>query len=303
MTVQRTASKKLPFILSLASVVAVSLWGSPSFAGDPFRTTNPRNIGDQTEAAFQAMFHEGNYKQAKEYLIQAEQSDGQDPLVYALRAGLAFTEGDKESLKNYAAKTLSTAGQLKAQDPLRGNLYLAVGNFLDGAYILQTQGAVSAVSKLQLVFQSLDAAEKIDSNDPELNLIKGYLDLILAVHLPFSSPDQAIQRFETNAAPDYLVYRGIASAYRDLKKYDQALQFIDKALDKTPDNPEVLYLKGQVLRLEGKQKQDISLLKEAGDYLAKAETKKEQLPLDVQKAIDYDKGRVSIEINELQSKK
>ncbi len=60
------------------------------------------------------------------------------------------------------------------------------------------------------VYAYLGKAEAISANDPELNLIRGYMDLMLAVNLPFTSPDQAIERLEKNAAPRYLVDRGIA---------------------------------------------------------------------------------------------
>ena len=38
-----------------------------------------------------------------------------------------------------------------------------------------------------------------------------------------------------------------AVAYRDLKEYDNALKFVDKALEIAPENPEHYYLKGQIL--------------------------------------------------------
>jgi hypothetical protein len=71
-------------------------------------------------------------------------------------------------------------------------------------------GPVGALSKLQKVFQYLDEAKKIDPKDPELNLLTGYMDLMLAVNLPFSDPAQAVEKLEKYAAPSYLAYRGIA---------------------------------------------------------------------------------------------
>ena len=64
-------------------------------------------------------------------------------------------------------------------------------HFLDGAYVYNEKGALEAINKLQLVFKYLDRAEDVDPKDPELNLIKGYMDLLLAVNLPFSKPEQA----------------------------------------------------------------------------------------------------------------
>lgn len=78
--------------------------------------------------------------------------------------------------------------------------------------------------------------------------MKGFMDLMLAVNLPFSNPDQAIERLRTYAQPPYLAQRGIAIGYRDLGQPDQALVAVEEALKQTPDNPELFYLKAQILR-------------------------------------------------------
>lgn len=264
------APKQTVTALASAAVVVLGLWMTPSLAGDPFRSSNPRAIGDKTEAAFNSIFKEGNYKQAKGYLSQAEASEPKEPLAYAMQAALAFNDitQDKndpnlELLKGYADKTLQTAQQLKNTDPLRGNLYTAVGHFLEGTYDFKKEGAVGALTKLQKVFQYLDEAKKIDPNDPELNLLTGYMDLMLAINLPFSDPAQAIQRLENYGAPKYLAYRGIAVGYRDLKQYSKAMEFVDRALALTPDNPEVLYLKAQILRYQDKNQESLEFFKKA----------------------------------------
>ena len=217
--------KKYSAILSLTSAITLSLT-SLCLAADPFRDDNARDIGEHTEKAFNTLFVFGDYFGAQEPLKLAEKQEPNEPLAYALIASLAFTEEDWETLNTYAQKTLKAAEKLQKTDPLRGNLYLAVGHFMDGAYIYEKDGALGAIQKLQLVFKYFDAAEEAEPNDPELNLIKGYMDLLLAVNLPFSSPEQAIARFEAYAAPSYLVNRGIAVAYRDLKDYETALKFV-----------------------------------------------------------------------------
>ena len=301
MTARLISPKHISLVFSYAFTITLSLWGSPTLAGDPFRTTNPRNIGEKTEEAFSSIFQKGNYKKAKDYLIEAE-SEGKEedePLSHALRASLAYTEEDWDSLKNYASKTLKTAQDLVDKDPLRGNLYLAVGHFLDGTYIFEKEGAISALSKLQLVFKYLDEAEEKDSNDPELNLIKGYMDLLLAVNLPFSDPEQAIERLENYASPDYLVNRGIAVAYRDLDQYDKALKFVDQALKSTPENPELHYLKGQILRKQGRKEickegindNNLSLIERALKYFNQAWTKSEQLPKFIVKPLKRERDK------------
>ncbi|MGF1478384.1 MAG: Sll0314/Alr1548 family TPR repeat-containing protein [Cyanophyceae cyanobacterium] len=280
-------------VLMTCSGVAMmlSVWGSSALAGDPFRTRNPRNIGEETEAAFEALFKAGDYQAAKSYLRAAEDTERDEPLVHAMQASLSYLEEDWETLKIYADKTLQTAAQLSAQDPLRGNLYLAVGHFLEGSYNFITKDdIIGAISKLQRVLQHLDKAEDSAANDPELNLIKGYLDLILAVNLPFSSPGDAIERLQEYAAPDYLVDRGIAVAYRDLEQYDRALKFAEQALQSSPDNPELLYLKGHLLRHQSKlaqrEAESVALLEEAFGYFEQALAKADQLPKSVLKPIE-----------------
>jgi tetratricopeptide (TPR) repeat protein len=142
-------------------------------------------------------------------------------------------------------------------------------------------------------------------NDPELNLLKGYLDLILSVNLPFSSPEDAIARFEQYAAPNYMVNRALFAAYRDLDQYDTAMQYIDQALTNSPDNPELQYFKGQILRKQGRSKdgqpKDLGLLKEAYTYFDQAMTKVDQLPKGVQIPLRHDHRTVQDEIAKLSS--
>lgn len=277
--------KRTVTALASAATLVLGLWVMPTFAKDPFRTTNPRSsIGNNTEAAFEAIFKEGNYKAAKGYLEKAQVSEANEPLAYAMMASLAYTTQDMEALKSHATKTQEIAQKLKSADPLRGNLYLAVGHFLEGTYDYKKDGPVGALGKLQTVFQYLDEAKKIDPKDPELNLFIGYMDLMLAVNLPFSDPAQAVEKLEKYAAPSYLAYRGIAVGYRDLKKYPKAMEFVDRALTLTPNNPEVLYLKAQILRNQGKNK-------DAQDFFNRAGNKLNQLPNASAAQIVYEQCR------------
>jgi tetratricopeptide (TPR) repeat protein len=272
----------------------------PGLAGDPFRTDNARDLGDKTEAAFEEIFKKGNYVQAKVYLLEATGQGKGDPLAYAMLASMAYTDKEWDSLQDYAQKTLKAAENLKAKDPLRYNLYTGVGKFLQGAYIFTKDGPVAALPMLQQVFQSIETAEQIAPQDPELNLLKGFFDLMLAVNIPFSSPQDAIERFQTHAAPNYLVKRGIALAYRDLKDYGKALQFIDEAMAETPDNPELEYLKGQILRSLGKKEKNVATLKQALEQYNRVFPKEEQLPKPVQVALRYEHRKVQGEISELE---
>lgn len=290
---------KLPNLVQLTFAVALTLnvFVNPSLAADPFRTSELRNIGDNTEAAFKAVFQQGDYQAAERYLQEALSKEPNEPLANAMKASLAYTNQDWGTLDTYSKKTLETAQNLISSDPLRGNLYAAVGHFLEGAVILQREGTVSgapqALSKLRQVYQHLDKAEAVSATDPELNLLKGYMDLMLAVNLPFSNPEQAIEKLEKNAAPQYLVDRGIALAYRDLKRYSDALEYANRALKATPDNPESYYLKAQILREQGKKDKNPKLMQEAVDNFDKALSKKSQLPNTVVKQIERERRKTA----------
>jgi len=273
-------------VKAFASAVAVviGLWVTPTLAGDPFRQENPHTIDEQTEAAFESIFKEGNYTQAKEHLEKAEANKVEEPLVYAMLASLAYIEKDWETLKKYASKTRETAEQLTTTDPLRGNLYTAAGHFLEGSYNFKKEGPVRALSKLQKVLQYVDKAKEIDPNDPELNLLTGYMDLMLAVNVPFADPANAVEKLETYGNPKYVAYRGIAVGYRDLKEHNKAMDFVDRALELAPNNPDLFYLKAQILRNQGKEQESLAFFKQALD-------KRAQLPERYAAQIAYETCR------------
>jgi tetratricopeptide (TPR) repeat protein len=234
------------------TTAVIGLGALPALAGDPFRPNNPHNIGEATEATFKAIFYEGNYTAAQRLANQAITAEPGEPMNYAIAAALDYLNQDLDALLSKAQQTQSAAADLKATDPLRGHLYTAVGLFLEGAHGLQTRGLArgtpTALRMLQQVFAELEAAEAISPNDPELSLLKGFMDLLLAVNLPFANPDQAIGRLR-QGYPDYLSHRGIAIGLRDLQRYDEALAEVNKALAAAPDNPDLMYLKAQVLFL------------------------------------------------------
>jgi tetratricopeptide (TPR) repeat protein len=284
------APKRTATALAGTATILLSLWGMPAIAGDPFRTSNPRNIGDNTEAAFEAIFKDGDYQQARRFLSQAEASESSEPLVYAMQASLAYIEQDWETLNRYASKTIQAAEQLVESDPLRGNLYSAVGHFLEGAHDFKQRGPIGALAKLQKVFGALDEAKKLEPNDPELNLLTGYMDLMLAVNLPFTDPAQAVAKLEQYGSPSYLAYRGIAVGYRDLKQYDEAMKYVDRALELTPNNPEVLYLKAQILVKQDRNQESL-------EFFRKALAKQAQLPSRTAAQITYEECKADREIN------
>jgi tetratricopeptide (TPR) repeat protein len=297
-------SKIMPalFCSALSLVIQVT----PTVGADPFRIKEPRKIGDNTEAAFKAIFQEGNYQAADGYLQKALISEPDEPLAYAIRASLAYSNKDIALLETYSQKTLETAEKLIPADSLRGNLYAAVGHFLSGAVILSREGTVNgapkALSKLRLVYEHLDKAEAVSRQDPELNLIKGYMDLMLSVNLPFANPSQAIEHLEKNASPQYLVDRGIAIAYRDLKQYPQALDYANRALKVTTNNPEVYYLKAQILRAQANKQKSLQQMREAVNNFDQALAKKTQLPSGLVRQIERERRNADKSIASLVNK-
>jgi tetratricopeptide (TPR) repeat protein len=283
-------SKWLVSTLAGAGAFAFGVFTLPSLAGDPFRSNSPRPIGEKTQQAFNAIFLEGNYREAAESLLQqAEAIEPNEPLVHAMQASIAYTDWQAnkkdtallQTVKSYAIKTGETAERLKTTDPVRGNIYTAVSHGLEAATILEeegnVQGAAKALGKLQQVYGFLDAAEKEAPQDPELNLIKGWMDLLIAVNLPFSDPTQAIARLEL-ARPSYLADRGIAVGYRDLKNYDQALKHVDRALEAAPNHPELHYLKAQILVRQAEKNKQPDQRHAAKAAFQAALTKPERLP-------------------------
>lgn len=272
-------------ILLLGVSTAVLPLMPPALAGDPFRMENPHEISDTSEQVFYAMFRDGDYNAAREYLANADAEANEDPLFHALGAAFAYLDEDWDMLEAKAALTKRTATELRGADPLRSNLYEAVGIFLEGAYILQTQGVAQGTPKalgmLQQVFDRMEAAEAIDPNDPELSLLKGYMDLLLAVNLPFANPERAIARLETYGYPSYVAYRGIALGYRDLDRNNEALAAVDTALEAAPDNPDLLYLKAQILRRLDRTAESVEYFDRALEYV-------EQLPPKTSRQITFE---------------
>ncbi|MGB3495366.1 MAG: Sll0314/Alr1548 family TPR repeat-containing protein [Elainellaceae cyanobacterium] len=290
-------------LVATGTVAAMSLW-MPSAKADPFRPNASRITDPQVEQAFNAMFQQSQYNQSNALLNSASANE---PLTHAMQASFAYWDEDWGTLASEAEQTLAAAQSLvdSGQDPLRGHLYLAVGHFMEGAHAFLTQGTVQAtpivLSKVRQVFDNLDKAQEIDPNDPEVNLVKGYMDLMLAVNLPFSSPEAAIARFQSQAGPDYLVNRGLAIAYRDLRQVGNALTAVNQALEVTPDNPDLLYLKAQILRLQADDNsgdERTSTLRESVSLFNQALGNADQYPRDLSEAIAYEMCRTQDEMND-----
>ncbi|MGD1854941.1 MAG: Sll0314/Alr1548 family TPR repeat-containing protein [Leptolyngbyaceae cyanobacterium] len=274
--------------LGVFTAATLTLLSSPVLAGDPFRSTTEHDIGPHTEAAFEAFFKEGDYVDAGTALELAMESEADDPLVHAMVASMAYLDEDWETVATEAGLTKSKAEALLEANPLRGHLYSAVGIFMEGAHLMSTEGVArstpAALAMLQQVFSHISEAEKIDSTDPELNLVKGFMDLMLAVNLPFSDPEEAIERLSEHGSPSYLAYRGIALGYRDLGKMEDAMDAVDQALETAPNNPELFYLKAQLHRRQSETDDSVAMFDKALAYAA-------QLPPSLARKIYKEKCR------------
>jgi tetratricopeptide (TPR) repeat protein len=213
---------------------------------------NKAKQGSNIDRAKEAMFRDGDYIKARQYLDAARKTEPNDPLVYAMSTLYPFSAGNLEQVKIYSEQTSQAGKRLMSVNPVRGNLYQGVGKAIGAAYEMKKNGPLGALNRLQEVFKYMDEAKRLSPNDPELNLIKGYMDLLLAVNVPFADANQAIEQLK-NSEPKYLAYRGIYIGYRDLKEYDKALAAINTAIKLAPNNPELTYYKAQILAVRGKE--------------------------------------------------
>jgi tetratricopeptide (TPR) repeat protein len=239
---------------SIGTLLATIVAASPSFAADPFRTTNARAIGNETQKAFELMFKEGDYAASVKQLDVAIKTEASEPLLFALRGSTDYAKGDYFGMKVAGDRVRLNAIALKGKDNLRAYIYLAVSDLIEAGYIVKAEGISSAPRALPLVqsvFGNIKKAQDIDPKDPELNLVKGYIDMLIASVLPMSDLDTALVSLKQFSAPDYLKYRGIALAYRDARRPDLALDAVNKAIASAPNNPELNYLKGQILWMQG----------------------------------------------------
>lgn len=283
-------------LLSAAILVASPAIGlvESAFAADPFRSGQAaKSIDTGTAEAFEMLFKTGDYPQAKKLLQQARNTTTQpDPLTYAMLATFAYLDEDLKNFKTYGTRTRQVAEKLYTDgSPLRGNLYQAVGYFLEAAYVVSDAGEglpgglPAALDNVQKVFSHLEKATDINPEDPELNLITGYIELLLANEVALVSPKKAINKLQNYASPGYLSLRGVALAHRDHGSQEDALAAVEQALKLAPTNPELFYLKAQILRKQGK-------LAASREFFDGALAQKDQLPAGLVKQITKERSKL-----------
>ena len=281
---------------ALGLMLAVGAIATVAQAGDPFRARDPHDIGDRTEEAFEALFVEGNYPAADAAVKIAVEEEPNEPLAHALNGALAYVYGDWERLQGAIAATEKSAEDLIETNPLRGNLYAAVGHALRGGFAISEggsgplQGGPEAFSRLQQAQAALNRASDVDPDDPELNLLRGFLDLLVAGNLPFLNLDGAIAQLQ-KAEPAYLRHYGLAMAHRFLDKPESALAEIEQAIAIAPDNPHLIHFRGQVLVKLGKTAKDIKKLQQAEQDFVDVLAKHEQLPRPMIRHLEHNELR------------
>lgn len=270
LSVTKSPLQRWTTLATSATVLIASLTAMPAWAADPFRQGNQsRPIKPETTAVFQALFQRGHYTEGRQLLPQALSADKQEPLATTLAGTIAYLDGDMAAVNRYGTQTEQLAASLMLRDPLRGNLYQAVGKAMQAAFDVSDAGSGKvlgvplALLKVQESMQFLERARAVNANDPELNLLQGYIEWALSSNLGLFSPEQARQRLETLAAPNYLSLRGVALVLRDQKKNDAALTAVDQALQTAPDNPELLFLKAQILRSAQRNAEGLKVIEQA----------------------------------------
>jgi tetratricopeptide (TPR) repeat protein len=227
----------------------MALTPETAWARDPFRTgDNARPLSEETAAAFESFFCLGDYANSREKLEAALAASPDEPLVTALMAALSYQEEDWQGFAQYGTQTRELAAALQDQDPLRGSLYQGVGFGLEAANrVIQDGlglGLPRALPLLNSLFDSIRSAQAIDDQDPELNLLNGYMDLLL------TNRDKALEQFAV-AGPPYMALRGQALTLRDMGRFEEALEAVDQSIQRSIevscDNPELSYLKAQIL--------------------------------------------------------
>ena len=301
----RQFPQTVPLVVSAVVGLGGALGANPAWAGDPFRTTNAEAIGTHTEAAFKALFQTGDYPTAAQELALAAQEEGSEPLIYAMEASIAYLQEDWPGVRSYADKTFAAGQALLSTSPVRGHLYMAIGHLMEGAYVLSPQGEGSlkglptALGKLQQAYGSLSQAKTINAVDPELNLVQGFMELMIALYLPLANPDQAMTQLETYAAPTYLADWGRAVGFRDLDRYAEGFNAVDRAM-KDSTNPQLYYLRAQLWVRQGIAQKDAANFIQAQTDFRRALARSSQLPkrLVAQIFREYCRNQIRIDGND-----
>lgn len=94
--------------------------------------------------------------------------------------------------------------------------------------------------------------------------------------------DQAVELLQQV----FNAYRGQALAYRDMQRFDEALEAVDRAIAASCSNPELYYLKAQILVSKGQDREAVPLFDQALQASA-------QLPQPLVEQIQMERDRAA----------
>ncbi len=278
-------------LLSVGLTVLVSFGASPARASnDPFRTgDNAREMTPEIAIAMNTYFCDGNFDLLSEQMEAARLSAPQEPMIYVSMAALAYLDEDYDTIGLMIDETLTAVESLKETDPLRAHIYAGAGYGMRAAHRIVTDGLASglprALPDINAMFAEFRGARRIDANDPELNYMSGFIDLMM------TRRQRALEQFDSIEYPSHMAYRAQAMALRDMDNYSDALERVDLAISTGCDNPELYYLKAQILRLLDRPQASIR-------WFERALAMSDQLPETIVEQIQYERDRTELKMNE-----
>lgn len=225
-----------------AMPLAILLCANSALAADPFRVgVKARPIGLSLQSAFEDFFRYGKYQSSSEKLTKAETENPNEPLVYTLQAATAYQNRQKEAFLTTLPKIRAASKRMATKDAARSHLYQGIAQGLEGYFLKDSVTDLpKTLTYASSMLLEIDKAHQLSPNDPEINLFVGFVNMVLSKH------DEALKNFQ-KAGPPYLALRGQALVYRDTNDYANAQIAVDKAIAIAPQNPELLYLKAQIL--------------------------------------------------------
>ena len=234
--------------------IAIALQGSglsaPSLASadtDPFRAgTEARDMAPEIARAMNTFFCNGDYVTLAKELEEARSVAPDEPMVYVAYSALAYMSEDYDTIREMTGLTLETAAEMKESDPLRGHLYIGVGNGMRAATLVVNEGIAvglpKALPSINTMFAEFRTAQQIAPDDSEVNFFVGFIDLMMTRH------DRALAQFQSASSPQHMADWGQALTYRDMGQYEEGLAAIERALNSGCQHPEHYYLQAQLLR-------------------------------------------------------
>lgn len=223
-------------------LAVVLLCANSALAADPFRVgIKARPIGTSLQSAFEDFFRYGKYQSSSEKLTKAEAENPDEPLVYTLQAATAYQNNQKEAFLMTLPKIRAASKVIATKDSARSHLYQGIAQGLEGYFLKDSVADLpKTLTYASSMLLEIDKAHQLSPNDPEINLFVGFVNMVL------SKNDEALKNFQ-KAGPPYLALRGQALVYRDTNDYANAQIAVNKAIAIAPQNPELLYLKAQIL--------------------------------------------------------